>query len=435
MKTKISKKGLLLLPVFFLVIIFMISTDDGLVITDQQSSFDIKFEQFKQNEIICTADNKECFDVKTQTILPTQPKLAESDENFVQQITNFINLQGNEEFGIETVAVKYNKANETSSSNSLFPIPIKNLNLATSNGFLVENIQLSFFAVVKQPTLSATLEGTVKFYLDDNLIATKKLYLSSSINSVKSFFVVDTVPPPFSDRPETFDFTFTDEGFTDKSKHNFRAVLTNVNGKLLANDVEKKIDWKGEFIAYDLELIVNESKVTVLNESGKTISIEKTDDKVVACGASGENVSFEYTHCSGTKASSCKQIQRTNIAPDSPIPKMIVKDDNGIIIGEINSVELVSGKTTCKSIEGIKRNNVIDIIVDGKSFVKNTPVSQQNYNLECHQEGGKISVTYQCSSTCTATEHYEPFRLVCTSNFGYESTGEEICTSLSCKLP
>lgn len=361
------------------------NTSDSVIIEGTNDSIDLTFEQIDETTCEFGTVDQKCVDLTQTSVIPTQPKLAESDND---KITNFIeSLQGKfDQFGIETIAVKYNINGEKQSYSTIFPIQL--LGSVLSDNMVVENLQIAFNAVTADEFSTFNLDGIVEFKLNDKIITTKKLWTSSSLaNQQKvALKIVDSIPPSLDNRPETFDFTFTDEGFVTGDTPTFAVIIKSLKGDYTANGKKKTFDWEGEFIAYTLNLTVDESKTTLQKESGEKISVNKSDDKVVSCSV-GKYVISWWNSQTG---------YLTESIDATPSLGIEVIDSNGKSVGKIDSFTTsqlgkkldssnpaITAIMECKTIEGLARNTEYTLkLSNGDSVKIKTPNEQHNYNIQ-----------------------------------------------------
>ena len=94
-----------------------------------------------------------------------------------------------EKFGIEVQTVLFDSYQKQFPSSSILDIPQEALSVIDEQGRVLDlgSIQTSFLGITTGSERGSeqqfNLDGTVKFYLDNDLIATKKLYSSESGDS------------------------------------------------------------------------------------------------------------------------------------------------------------------------------------------------------------------------------------------------------------
>ena len=115
------------------------------------------------------------------SIIESERVFTESDQSLVEQFLDENDLpSSSEKFGIEVQTVLFDSDQKQYPSSTILTIPA--LELTDSEGRLLDlgSIQTSFLGIVSDSDrgseTSFNMEGTVKFYLDDTLITTKKLY-------------------------------------------------------------------------------------------------------------------------------------------------------------------------------------------------------------------------------------------------------------------
>lgn len=115
---------------------------------------------------------------------------------------------------------------------------------------------------------------------DDSVSNLTSLVQSKITGLQLQISIVDKIPvnPSFSEREKiNYTFTFEDENLSD-GKHTFRVVFDEINA-LVDN---KNFNWHGENIAYELDFIVDGSKVTKESEDGNgKISVFKSDNRFI----------------------------------------------------------------------------------------------------------------------------------------------------------
>lgn len=388
-------------------------------------------------------NGKDCLVVHLISVVQDPAPIAESDktvvDNFIESISGKF-----EQFGIEIISVKYNLAGEKQSFSTVFPVQLIKGNIL-SDDFIVDNVQIAFNAITKDRYSQFNLEGVVEFQLNGKVVATKKLWTSSSLAGEQTvrLNIVDEVPPPIDKRPTVFDFTFTDEGFQTGDKPIFVVILKSLKGDYTANGEKKLFDWEGSFTAYQLDLVVNENKKSILEESGSVVSVNKDDDTLIVCAQSSwqtnKSINFNRNHSYFVR----------DIPASTTLP-VVVTDAGGSKIGEMPAFTgavapnpttrtTCSGKTSdtclqvagspkpnldCRKITGLERNKSYIIMVDGTDFLVTTPTEQHNYQVT-FSTSGKIGLVPKCNpsncgNTLTGyTQNDLPLKYPVTSNFGF----------------
>lgn len=377
------------------------------------------------------------------SIVDTERVFTESDQSIIEQFLDENDLpSSSEKFGIEVQTVLFDSDQKEYPSSSVIGIP--SLVVTDDQGRVLDlgSIQTSFLGInsdsERGDEKSFNLDGTVKFYLDDDLISTKKLYSSETgSNDNYKLSILDSIPPPSFDRPQAFTFTLSDEGsdWLDQSEHTYRVVVTEINAEINSDDNIKKFSWNGEKIAYELKVKVDEKKKVVYDYTGKAISIFKDDSTIQVCGV-GKYQKFPYL--------GIRTIESTN-------PSVTVKDTSGNILAQTDGIvshsypvptcnakhcyPTISSSACTEKISGIPRDKliVIDVLLGAEkmSYTLKTPLSQKNYYLN---QGLESDNEYKCKQYTNSNKDQKLYggcdRPVINtisqgqnfiSNFGYDS--------------
>jgi hypothetical protein len=231
------------------------------------------------------------------------------------------------------------------------------------------------------------------------------------------------VIPLSSDRAETFTFSLEDEGtsWENNSEHFYRVILTEVHANLDSDEDFKEFSWSGEYVAYEMKIIVDESVVVELDGDGNKIEIFKSDGTMsvnsITCSGWIGSVTGDRSNCRGYPSGD----------HDASLPTNYEFFIDGVSIGVVDNSYFESNRSSvtscggypvqrCESIstgeshwnnpiiQGIPRNT--DIVMktgDGQIFEFTTPLTQQNMFIKCG-----VSVTSDNTFGCI-------------TNFGYES--------------
>ena len=376
------------------------------------------------------------------SIVETNRVFTESNQSIVDQFLDENDLpSSSEKFGIEVQTVLFDSDQTQYASSSILSIPA--LELTDSEGRILDlgSIQTSFLGITSDSDrgseTSFNLEGTVKFYLDDTLITTKKLYASEQGDSkTHELSIVDTVPPSSFDRPKAFTFTLSDEGqgWIDGSEHTYRVVLTEIDAEINSNNDIEQYTWSGEKIAYELKVKLDERKKVVLGDDSYAVSVFKNDSTIQVCGTS-EYFQFAYAKTGKIKSINPSVVVREAVASDNYFAETgsnlnIKGTDNPNLSCNSKHCYGSTATTYCSAVtSGIPRDTdiVIELTRGGetKSYDIHTPKSQINYYVE---QRASQHAKYVCNaysgqhSGCDAPaivfyDIFEEFR----SNFGYDS--------------
>jgi hypothetical protein len=374
------------------------------------------------------------------SIIESERVFTESDQSLVEQYLDENDLpSSSEKFGIEVQTVLFDSDQTQYPSSSILTIPA--LELTDSEGRLLDlgSIQTSFLGILSDSNrgseTSLNLEGTVKFYLDDTLITTKKLYASEQGDSrTYDLSIVDSLSS--FDRSQAFTFTLSDEGqgWIDGSEHIYRVVITDIDVEINSNKDIEQYTWNGEKIAYELKVTLDESKKVLLGENNEALSIFKNDSTIQVCGVS-KYFQFAYGKTGTIKSNNPSVVVREAVASDNYFAETgsnlsIKGTDNPNLSCNKKHCYGSTATTYCSAVtSGIPRDTdiVIDVKRDGetKSYEIHTPKSQINYYVE---QKASEHAKYVCNmwssqhSGCDkpAIAFYDIFE-VFSSNFGYNS--------------
>ena len=337
--------------------------------------------------------------INQYSVVETDQLFTESNDSVLQQFLDSQNIDSplsTDKFGIEIQTALFDSDGKKYLNSTTFGV--SQLSVLDEQGRLLDlgSIQTSFLGFTRNVEKSTNIWGTVKFYLDDELIETKRIWASSSNQQKTSLLLVNNlsfdstdkilpINPLFSDRKTNFTFTLSDEGrnWVDGSEHYYRVILTDIHAIVDSDGDFKKFSWNGENIAYELKVKVDGSKKVVLNTDNKVISVLKTDGELHLCGqnkldatrggfpsvnASPYPVSVMYSD--GTKIFD---------AVFSGIPTESASE-------RVSSGAFVIGK--CDVFIGIPRASDIVFVINGVSYQVRTPSNQQNYNESAYFDSG-----------------------------------------------
>ena len=401
--------------------------------------------------------------IQEYSIIETNRVFTESDQSLVEQFLDESGLpSSSEKLGIEVQTVLFDSDQKQYPSSNIIGIP--ELSVTDEQGRLLDlgTIQTSFLAISAKTEQQFNLEGTVKFYLDDDLITTKRIYGSDSNKQNHELSIIDSLPPTSFDRPKAFTFTLSDEGrdWEDKSEHTYRVVLTEVNANLDSNKDFKQFSWTGENIVYELKVKVDEQKKVIqgcklfdsnlinagllscsADDYNSAIQIFKNDSTFQICGASTiQEIPYRgyVTYKTDTPSVVIKQSYQTfPTSTDYVLP--ILVDDISFNPSEAKADKKKSRhdfgnvytKSSCsEKVSGIPRdtNIVIEVTTNGikESFGVHTPKSQFNFHINAELAGEIKSKCYYSKQGRSCDNPNPSTNAV--SNFGHgnESNGKNI---------
>ena len=388
------------LAIFSVLIILSIgiippSSNNEAITTTYESN--VNFDDYDDDDLIDYGYFDEIGLIDSElSIIDTERVFTESDQSLVEQFLDESGLpSSSEKLGIEVQTVLFDSDQKQYPTSNIVGIP--ELSVTDEQGRVLDlgTIQTSFLAISAKTEQQFNLEGTVKFYLDDDLIATKKIYGSDNNKQNHELSILDSLPPTSFDRPKAFTFTLSDEGrdWEDKSEHTYRVVLTEVNANLDSNKDFKQFSWNGENIVYELKVKVDEQKKVVLDNANNAVSIFKDDSTIQICGMSTLQ-EIPYKGWQQTKTDSpivTVKIPMTRNIQSIPVPFIVIsdfepQDPKKPSFGSNHWFGNLSTLSSCtEKIDGIPRNTNIIIELDyadntrDKKYELKTPLSQKNY--------------------------------------------------------
>ncbi len=230
------------------IMLFLIPFQDGFSTQNFPDEFELEFdfsvvpceENFQLNETSGTLGNTSgiCDESSFTDPDPDEPPFNDSNDTLIDLFLE--SISGTNTVGIQTTVTKFDLAgNFDDTSGSILGIPLQSFE--TSEGFVLDNIEVTFFGVTPEPVVTLNLEGTVDFFIDGDLIETKRLWASSTAINENAIplVVTDIIPPPLNNRPETFDFVFSNE-FEDELLGN-PADLTSCLQTLVGGCFERDV--------------------------------------------------------------------------------------------------------------------------------------------------------------------------------------------------
>lgn len=334
--------------------------------------------------------------IQEYSIIETNRVFTESDQSLVEQFLDESGLpSSSEKLAIEVQTVLFDSDQKQYPTSTIIGIP--ELSVTDEQGRVLDlgTIQTSFLAISANTEQQFNLDGTVKFYLDDDLIATKKIYGSDSNKQNHELSIIDSLPPTSFDRPKAFTFTLSDEGrdWEDKSEHTYRVVLTEVNANLDSNKDFKQFSWNGENIVYELKITVDDLKKVVLDDQNNAISIFKDDSTIQICGMSAH---WETPYGYGQKPPYATENPRVTVKVDKidSLPETIIDNftfDSKLTKWKCNSKHCFSSfevTDSCSAkVDGLPRNSALTVTLDYQDNSRDieyrilTPETQKNYHI------------------------------------------------------
>ena len=324
------------------------------------------------------------------SIIPTDVVLSETDQNAFEQFldeTKPLGQTATPTFTLETSASLVDPAGNLVSKSSFLNIPLTPASLTDTQGnVLVGSAQIAFFGKTTE-NVEINADGTAEFWLDDKLIATKKVFFKSDglKRTSTPMFLDDSITSGIINKPPTtFTFKFTDESFEDLSTHTYRVILKDFSVETISQDSRKKYNWSGENLAYQLVMNADKSQITITDQSGQSVSVFKDDNKMIVCDVITHVLDYN-------EDGSVKKHQTTN---KPPVINVIRKDDNKLIAtidimktqstsNIVYNVDERDGVVTCAIFPELQRSTDYIFRMEGKDYEYTTPRIQQNILLSC----------------------------------------------------
>lgn len=189
-KTNINKKGVITLLVSLTVLIILVLPPqilEGKIII-------AGFEQDSSDEVIDAKSQQQIDLFLSQgSVVNTDIILTETDQSIIARFLDEQGIGFTEKFGILTdVAIVSPDGTVTKNSNIF---GISQLSVTDEDGILrdLDTIQITMKSVSKKSEVTTNVWGVVQFFLDDNLINTKYLWVSGSNNQKNALSFVQNL--------------------------------------------------------------------------------------------------------------------------------------------------------------------------------------------------------------------------------------------------
>ena len=173
----------------FIAIFFVIITVPNIGNVDVSESFDIVPQSAE--DILNEAKG-----IGQYSVVDTDIIFTESNDSILQQFLDSQNIDSplaTEKFGVEIQTALFDSNGNKSLNSTTFGIA--QLSVTDEQGRLLDlgSIQTSFLGFTRNMEKSTNIWGTVKFYLDDDLIDTKRIWASSSNQQKTPLFLVSSL--------------------------------------------------------------------------------------------------------------------------------------------------------------------------------------------------------------------------------------------------
>lgn len=201
----------------------------------------------------------------TDSIIETDEVFTESDDTLIEQFLDEVDIGFSEKFGLEIQTVLFDSDQNQVKSSDIIVIP--QLSVTDEEGRLLDlgTIQTAFAGISRDLESTVEIWGTVKFYLDDDIIATKNIWASDSQVKVVDLAIVNTLK-------------FEQPDATDSVK--IKALQSRLN--IIVTDIAS---FESEIIQYkafacsncngrDTEVRIREDKINVLDVERTALKAE-----------------------------------------------------------------------------------------------------------------------------------------------------------------
>ena len=331
--------------------------------------------------------------------------LKESKQSYVERLLEKLGIDFTSKFGIASTAIIYDTNGKVINENS----QILSLSVTDSQGNLLDLATIQFkFDAITQEKANIIAKATIDLAIDSEVIATKELKINGNT-------LENTIP--FEVREGTnianvFNFTLSDKGnnWSDGSLHELKLTIKNIDAQVSTGSGVTQFAKVEPFTLYLLELKQDESRKTIVDESGIQISVPKNDDTVQITS----NSPFQYaTSCdnNGCPLASISNYERTSMT-------VKIKDSDGNLVDELTtpncSTSLYPDRSTrstavqCIETSEIKLNrltnytfeinamigggyfNLLQPLIVSDTYEYTTPATQQNLYLTCNVVYSKV---------------------------------------------
>ena len=219
--------------------------------------------------------------IATGSIVDTDVKYTESNDSL---LTQFLDSSGSdlplstEKFGIEVQTALFDSNQNKYLNSTVFGV--SELSVLDEQGRVLDlgSIQTSFAGVTRNTEKSINIWGTVKFYLDDNLIDTKKLWASSTNQKSVPLFVVSNL-------------SFVDANVDYARISTIEDQIISLKNEIISLGEQSCVNCNGR----DTEIRIRDDKITALNIELVQLKI-KIDEKMPSSPSfSDRKTNFTFT--------------------------------------------------------------------------------------------------------------------------------------------
>lgn len=365
------------------------------------ANLDLEKEKIKTNQTVLTQDDISLLqirlgEVSTQSIVNTEVVFVESDQNefekFMDEEKPF-GITATEKFTLETTVTLFDSSGKKTTASSF--IDVQELkSLVSEQGQILDlgSIQIGFFSKTDIQNDMKVI-GTVEIWLDDRLLATKKIFRNADGILTKNdpLFVGDYVSSTITKQvPQTFTFTFADEQMS-QGKHSFYVIIKDVVAETVSDVDRKKFSWEGEYLAYQLKMELIESKMTVYDDKLREyISIFKNDGVVANCKVNNLNMGKYGKWAETMLLSASKYPDDLTILKDGAIIAVLSADKTRSTPNVEYTTKTSTHVEDCIKFTGLERNSKYVFRIAGKDYEKTTSLLQENFITSCIPVGKAV---------------------------------------------
>jgi len=387
-------------------LLFALVSESTSVDTTNISTETVTIVEFKELDV----------EIDPATVVDTNVVFTESDDNayvvFVDENPDLPLPFGSEKATFETNTVLFDSDQIQFPNSTFFTIPLKEQSLTDQDGNLLDlgSMQTSFFLKLTNGGTNVNAEGTVSFFLDDDLIDNKVrgIWASDQSGSTNIELSVCDDCDKISERKKAFTFTISDVGkdWIDGSDHYYRVIINEIT----VQTENEEFSFTGEFLAYELKVQVEGSKKVVLDDENNAINIFKTDSTLQLCGQirpDNSHLPFGNRRQESVPRPVTILDSERNVIPLNRVTGTAFSlGSGGIDRGDTwqfffttdtklssFSSNIYGTNLSCgDKFTGIPRGSDLIFLVDGIDYPVTTPLSQKNYIEIAYLTGSNMGV-------------------------------------------
>src|SRR5579872_6759239 len=235
--------------------------------------------------------------IVNSSVIYTKPNVTSISSYLDSQKVNTNGVLNAPVFAINTVSIVTDSDGKRYDQVSSF-LNLQPQTLIGPNGIFLDkgSIQSQVFAVGSN-NQQMIVSGLLSVYLDKTLVAQKHI-TGQGVTANNNL-------PLLLDGDPALNFTFADEGtytWINGSKHSYSIYISNVQATVGSGTNAKIYNYYGQFLAYVINMQVDNSKIVESSIYGNQVSVPKADDTVEVRGGN-------IARCNETGTSACQYIQ------------------------------------------------------------------------------------------------------------------------------